>query len=808
MRPNWPLCLALVAAIAGLFYGITAGALWAPYEVGVAEQARRIALNLLGGHQLALGGVDNTVPIRAELGRGELPFTSVALGFRVLGLSAWAGRLPLALWAVAGLLALYGALSRLGERRFALYAVVVLATTPLYFLQARVLLGDAVTLASFAIAWSGLSVACLAQDVTPRARAMHAVLGGLGAYAGFWCRGPIVSVAAPLLAVAVAGLLHPSRVALARWVTLGAGVVGLLALVLGARGLSLAETTGRYSVLVGSGLVTPAVWPTFDVALGDLAHAAFPWSAAAPLALAVLLEPGGRSARSATVHSAALGLGLSLASVAWLRPSLGVLVLPGVACFAVLVAAALRALEAGRLRSPLLGALTAALALVIGFDLRENPEKALTGFGLPGLVLPESLRASAGWLWVLGACLAGGATFALLYEREGRARRRLFDRDEYVRVLAVLKDAHAGNLLFAWLLLEAALVGFLVLCALDDRVLSLPQLQSFGSFSRRLALGAALAVPLLPFGVLAALALRDATRFCFARARGVSRAQGVLLAFTALGGAASLGFYPALSRQVSPTQAFEHFRAVRQPGERLGVIGELAGAARYQGVPDVESFDQSDVAFDWLTEGAPARRFLVLRQSELAELNAQYRALGHTNLPIVDAGASEVLLASERYREGERRQNPLDAWVLDAAPALSHPLHVVLDEQLEVLGWTLRTASGEVSTSLTPARPYQLTVYYRVLAPLVEAGWQAFVHLDGFQRRFNADHQPLGGRYPLRLWRPGDVLADTTELDLEPNFSPGSYQLYLGLFIGERRLRVSKGPENDGRIVAGTLQVR
>jgi hypothetical protein len=807
VRRNWPLCLALLAAIAGLLYGITAGGLWAPYEVTFAEQARRIAVNLLGGRKLVLALADNSLPIRADLGRGELPFTSVALGFRVLGLSAWAGRLPLLAWALAALLTLYGALARLGDRKLGLYTVVVLATTPIFFLQARTLLGDAATLASFAIAWSGCTVACLSDEATLRVRGAYALLGAIGAYAGFWCRGPVVGVAVPLLAAGVTGLLHVSRLAPARFATLGCLVVGSLGLVLGVSGLLVAEKSGQYSALVGSALVTPALLPTFDLSLGDLAHGAFPWSAAAPLGLALLFEPGGARSERVTLHSAALGLGMSLLSVSWLRSSVGAMVLPGVGCFAVLVAAALRALESGRLGSPLLGLTTAALAILIGFDLRESPEKTLTGFGLAGVELPESLQASAGWLWLVGGGGLAVVSLFCLFEGDGARGPRVFRREDYAGVLTALKEAYGGNLVFAWLLVEAALVGFLLLCALSDRVIALPQLESFGSFSRKLAWLGALGVPLTPLGVLAALALRDVTRWSFGGARP-SRAQGLLLAFAALGGAASLGLYPALSRQLSPTQAFEAFRKLRRPGERLGVVGELGGAARYEGVPDAEGFDQSDVAFEWLTESASARRFLTLRKTDLAELNAQYRALRHRNLPILDARSSEVLLGSNLLGKGERSQNPLDPLVLEAPPPLQHRLDAVLADQLEVLGWSLRSSSGELETSVTPGRTYQLAVVYRVLAPLAEHGWQAFVHVDGFQRRFNADHQPLAGRYPLRLWRPGDVLVDTAELQLEPNFSPGSYHLYLGLFCGDRRLNVSHGPENEDRVAAGVLQVR
>jgi hypothetical protein len=178
------------------------------------------------------------------------------------------------------------------------------------------------------------------------------------------------------------------------------------------------------------------------------------------------------------------------------------------------------------------------------------------------------------------------------------------------------------------------------------------------------------------------------------------------------------------------------------------------------------------------------------------------------NLPILDARSSEVLLGSNRLRGSERSENPLDALVLSVAPPIQHPLHAVLEEQLEVLGFNLYGPSGELATSLTPGRAFRLCVVYRVLASLAEDDWEAFVHIDGLQRRFNADHQPLGGKYPLRLWRIGDIIADTTEITLEPNFSPGPYHLYLGLFSGDRRLKVTQGSQTDDRIVAGVLQVR
>jgi len=819
VRRNWLLSLALLLALGGLLGGIKAGALWEPHEVTVAELSRRIALNLLGGQALVIPGADNSLPIRADLGRGELPFTSAAFGFRLFGLSDWAGRLPLALWSLVGLGSLYVALARLWSPRVALYGALVLATTPLYFLQARVLLGDAVTLATFAMAWSGLSVACLAPNLSRRARGGHALWGAVGLYAGFWCRGPIVSVAVPALAVGLAALASHPRERSARWLSLGFSVLGALALALGYTGLTLATQTGDYSVFVGTALSSSASSTTFEAAAGDLLHATYPWSAAAPLALALLGRRGNEhDPGSSAVLAAALALGLSVAASAWLVSYLGILLPPAVCCFAALLAVALAEVEAGRLGSPLLGLTVAALGIVIGLDLRAYPDKTLVAFGIPAVALPESLHATSSTLWLAGAVWLASCSVLCLYEREPLAGvsepLSVFRRREYGQVLSTLQQLWRGNPLFALLVLEAALVGFLLLSAVSERLVPLPQLDGFGAFTRKLVAIAAIGVPLSPLLPLGAMALRDLARSAFGPRRGhwaavsPTRAQGLLLAFAALGGAASLGFYPALALQLSPREALERFRELHRPGEPLGIIGERSEAARYQGALQAESLDSVDSAFPWLTAGPrDERRWLVLRKGDLAELNARFRELEHGNLPVLDARSSEVLLASNRLARAEPDQNPFSASVLDAVPPLQHPVHATLGEQLEVLGWSVRSEKGDLLREVTPGIAFRFSIYFRVRGP-IQGAWQTFVHLDGLQRRFNADHEPLDGRYPMRLWRQNDVIVDSTEVRLEPNFSPAPYRVYFGLFSGDRRMPVTEGPQSDDRIVAGTLQVR
>jgi hypothetical protein len=154
-------------------------------------------------------------------------------------------------------------------------------------------------------------------------------------------------------------------------------VIGALALALGGSGLALASQTGDYSVFVGSALSAAPARATFEGSLADLAHAAFPWSAAAPLGLALVTQRADQPwpARAA-VNAAALGLGLSLAAAGWLSGYVGNLVPPGVCCLAVLLAVALAEVEIGRLGSPLLGMTVAVLSIVIGLDLRTFPALA------------------------------------------------------------------------------------------------------------------------------------------------------------------------------------------------------------------------------------------------------------------------------------------------------------------------------------------------------------------------------------------------------------------------------------------------
>jgi hypothetical protein len=114
---------------------------------------------------------------------------------------------------------------------------------------------------------------------------------------------------------------------------------------------------------------------------------------------------------------------------------------------------------------------------------------------------------------------------------------------------------------------------------------------------------------------------------------------------------------------------------------------------------------------------------------------------------------------------------------------------------------------SKVSRSRSCARASRTCSYYEVTRA-ISGEWQTFVHVDGYQRRYNGDHDTLEGKYAFHLWRPGDFVADVHQIELEPNFTAGTYTMYFGLFRGEQRLEVKRGAGDDNRVNAGPIEVR
>jgi 4-amino-4-deoxy-L-arabinose transferase-like glycosyltransferase len=803
-------CAALVAVVS-LLVPLSWSGLWAPYELETAELSRRIAHALHGAQALALEGANNTVPTLAELGRGQLPFSSVALGFQLFGLQDWAGRLPLALWGLLGIAATFALVARLSDRVAAAYASIALACMPLYFLQARTLLGDIVALSAVALACAGLGLGIFAPGTPSRGmRAGSLVLAVVGLSAGFASRGVLLGVATPALGVGLgwlacraAGRRSRDRFAeVLGWACVG---LGMVALGLGLWALLSAEPALCLELL-GASLSPPNKLPTHDAVLHQLGFGLFPWSALAPFALAMVLGQDEDSALGVCLVSV-FGVGLALhgLSAAYVGS------VPFVATFALAAAIGLafRRAELAVQNTRLVALGAAALLIIFAFDLRSYPEEALLPFVVKDAVFPESFTESAkSWIkYGAAPCLALLA-LALAELPPPPREKQPEPAGEWLRWLRGLNARWGGWLVKLLGAITLVLAVVPVLRFLQSRGTHITLLERLGEWARPLGY-AYLIVPAAVLSPLAFFLARDlyvALLQLLARLP-LPRPRLGVMALSGFGLALSLGYYPALAAQLSPRDVFEAFRQRSQSGEPLAVLGQASRVAPYYAGAAVSTPDGARQGFDWLMAAPEQRRWLVLGSRDLGQLNSLYREHGKlsANLPILDATSSEVLLASSRLAPGERNVNPLDAWLSREPPTPEHPLDVDLG-QLRCLGWALTDPEGQRVEHVKTGVRYDFRIYWEVLEPLGN-NWKTFIHIDGKGRRYNGDHETLEGKYPLKYWQKGDFVTDVHHFQFEPHFAGATYQVYFGLFVGDRRLSVRRGDHNDDRILGGTLVI-
>ncbi|HEV8247684.1 MAG TPA: hypothetical protein VGP93_18040, partial [Polyangiaceae bacterium] len=688
---------------------------------------------------------------------------------------------------------------------------------------------DIVTMAAFAGAFAGLGVATFDRRAGEQARLWQRVLGlglGLSALAfGFLSRGLVLGLAAPALGVGLTWLLLRAAGTLGRepfgdYVGALSLLIGSAAAAFGVRllGEQLSDPD-RYFWLLGVSLERARTLPTFDTVLLQLGHALFPWSAVLPLAAARLLvaptdlsDPE-RERWLALRTLVLVGPAVAYAGYALLAPVSGVLPFSAVAPLAIVVGLGMQSFDRERAASRAAGMVVGALSVILLSDFLEFPDKALSAFVVRDASMPESFRAASSLMLEVGT-LASSALFALALSETNEPAKPAFARADYATWLQTLREQWNGNLLFGLLAVEAALLGFLGIDFLADHAPALRQYFALGGLSRSAARVGWLAIPGFVLAPPLVMAARDSLR-ALDRLRtrsggfGLLPTRGVLalLALAAFGLVQSIVYYPKLAAQLSPKQTFSAYRRLARSGEELGMTGSGVGSASYYAGRNVPMFPSATEAFDWLM-ATTARRWLLIRESDLAILNSQYRERQKParNLPVLDATSSEVLLISNRLEAREKNQNPFDSMFLESPPRPSHPLDANLGAELDVLGWDVSELDGRSVSRVVPGHPYRFSIFYKIVAP-VSGSWETFIHIDGFQRRFNGDHPTLQGKYPLHLLRAGDFVADRYDFALDPNFTPGTYRVYFGLFSGSRRLEIKRGPSNDNRIDAGALTV-
>ncbi len=906
-----------------VFPPLSKSGLWDPYELNIADLSRRIALNLYHADNLALAGADNSLPHLNDLGRPQLPFSSIALGFKLFGLQEWAGRFPLALWGVLGVVATYAFVARLFDRRAGVYAAVVLSTMPLYFVQARSMMGEVCAMAGLAMAFGGFAVAVFdrqpprglvdgsSKELQPTLwsqRVPWLVMGALGLLVGVESRGALLGAAVPLVGVGAAWAV--TRVATAHAQRDRAGdVVGAVACIAGT-GVALlaaraAGQPGRdVDLWLGAIAHPPSKYATFDYFVATIGHALAPWSAFLPFAVGrVLIAPSVPNANAAAERESQarvamlVGLGVAFVAHAYLVDRTDLAVFTGPAICAAICAVAIRDFERGAKTSVAVSIGVFVLAAVLHHDFHELPEKAYQAFGVTGATFPDGFKDTALTLWwvVLGSFAA--CAFLTWIERD--TKRIPFDPVSYSSVVRTLREAFGGALAvgYAVMIAGAAMAGIVLFAGLRFRAQWLPQMSAtirdlvlnawwrlavaplglifgllfacdfwlwaFGGTRRlsrqslvrgfepfeelfaRLVAGARdwkrvgpdwwvvplvlaplmlAAIPFAVFEIESSFGMHVTTAAAAAVSAGLvaflvfgllgdvlkHRAAALVLGGGVAGFILCFWYYPALANQLSPKDVFEAYRQAC-PGAPLALLGVGGRTSAYYAGGQPQTFADPTSAYHWLAAAGTQRRCLALKAEELPKLNQLWRERAdepRANVPIVDARSSQILLAASSLANSDKNENPLSQFVLSAPPRPWRRIEANLEDKIEVLGIDVVDDRGRLVDFVSAGRDYHLRTYYKVLAP-VTTEWEAFVHIDGYHRRHNGDHKPLSGKYPMSLWLPGDILVDDSDFKLEPNFTPGTYQIFFGLFVGDTRLKVLNGP-NDGenRIIGGDLRVQ
>jgi len=207
----------VVAAIVALYLvRLGATAFWDPDEGRYASVA---AAMVRSGDWILprLGGVP-------YLEKPPLLYWSTAASFRLFGFSEWAGRLPIALFAFAGIGATFLLGRRAVDRRTGWVAAAILAASPGFFAMGRLLTTDMPLCGAMTVALAAFFLA--AESRSPRG---YLLFWGASA-AAMLAKGPVALVLTLFVAVAYAALSRQWRVLREmRW---GAGALFVAALVL------------------------------------------------------------------------------------------------------------------------------------------------------------------------------------------------------------------------------------------------------------------------------------------------------------------------------------------------------------------------------------------------------------------------------------------------------------------------------------------------------------------------------------------------------------------------------------------------
>lgn len=770
-----------VVLLALLGARLSSDGLWDPYEVRYLE--------LLSDASNPISGQPLWQPIAGN--RSRIQMWPMALGTGRFGFNELGARLPMWGLAALSLLSLTGFAAWLRATWGALLAPLILATTPLFFMSAR--LTSQGLLPLLAQLWAVWGLAMMAL---PRRRASLSAalpeslaglgLAGLGLLVGGLACGTLVGVGVPLGAVTLALMLDGAG---ERRDQAGPGAAR-------ARAFSL-----TYGLLFGL-----AILPIVRILIEhSAAPAGLPPVSSTPLRLqvaaaglltaAAALFAGGRRALPLILAAATLALGVLPSGPAdktvgfspWLA---GNLHFPGTR--EVQIDTLLRGL--GFAFFPWSALLPMAIAglFSIAPAAAETPAEG-------GEASPVSVAEGLSFGDLLALCW-----FALGYLLTTLHNSLIFELP-FVALAApvllvsgyverLLRDDRRGGLL------TAICAGLCAVMVGRDFFFA-PEQYLSGAFGEPLRWPAPLAW--VGQGLLAGAIVWGLLLASSLWARGAWRLRGWLaLAIVAVASMVVTvhGLSPQLSRHVSYRGLYTRYRQLG--GGKLALFSVQQASGKIYGQEATQLYALPEL-MSFLAGQAGERTFAIVGSSELGGIDREAHLRGLSYYLVDDSNAQYVLL-SNRLLPGEQDLNPLRRLVSSVPPQPRVPVGVTFDERIELVGY-------DAPPEINRGEELVIRLYYRVIAP-VSLNYRVFLHFDGPGARFNGDHTPVGGKFQTTYWSPGTYITDEYRMPIgRMSQAPGYYQIFTGFWPGGdgQRMTVTSGPhESDQRVRIGAIRVK
>ncbi len=783
MKPRLAWAIAVFAGAAALLLvRIGSVGIWDPWELETADAARRLAAGTEPQDQDQIG----------------LSVWLVSQGFRFFGVHEWSGRLPIALCGMLAVLVAFLLAGRDRGARAGLYAAVITGSTTLFLFNSRLMMGQAPAFAAQAGVALGAAGALFQNDESSAGK-WRSTLGWIAVLVvstvlAVQSRGALLCALPPLLAATAVALFsgYPARFrqdpprALAAC-TLSILTVGLLALV--AR--DILGDRAEYSPWLG-GRAGAGQPETFETTLEAVFHSFAPWSALLPLALGRMALPPTNAGERHCAFRAMLLLwiagGYGAQTLYLARYGAEAVFLPVVA-LAVAVALLMRDVEQSDRGYPAYAIVSLFFAALVIRDYALYPDGPLAGMALGGLEVPEALNLKREWATLIGlVAVIAALGFGV---RPGGGRPDLGAPYRLIKEQWRRGPSFKFWLIFLALLLVATTVlGVLAFAA--------PQKIGMSTLATRWARRLAF----LPLTAPIAIALAQLGLYAYGKLRGY-RLLPVMLAGAIFALAAGQGYLPALAAHLSPREIYETYNIYADERDELAEYGVGVRAAAYYANGKVREIESHSELVAFLVK--PGKRWAALPADDLPAVNRLYRKRTGEHLFVADARSARIVLATSRKIKGLKNQSFLAESVLKQPPSIQHPVRALLDDKIEFLGYDLDLPYGRYAGA---GDSFTITWYFRVLKAIA-GNYKMFVHIDGRGLRINGDHDPLDGKYPLRLWDKGDVVVDRQTLKVPSHFRGGGYTIYMGFFSGNTRMKVNEGPaDNENRVNVGVLTVR